>query len=284
GERVRARPTIRRFSPQSEKQFHLLATDIGRPIGGLRHNLDLIDLEDLAKNVISNIRESEQEVRDKDGRWYSLRLRPYLALDNKVDGAMLVLVDIDELKRTEQAANEARDYAEAVIRTVRDPLVVLRRDLRILSANEAFYKTFKVSPAESEGRSIYELGSGQWDIPRLRELLEQILPENRFFNDFEVTHEFEKLGQRSMLLNARALLQPEGKTKLILLGIQDVTEMHRFQAQLRSHAEELARFNSAAVGRETRMIELKKEVNELCRRQGEAARYPLEFEDGEDTA
>ena len=147
------------------------------------------------------------------------------------------------------------------------------------SANDAFYKTFKVSSAETEGCLIYELTAmAQWNIPRLRELLEDILPRNSFFNDFEVTHEFEQIGRRAMLLNAPELLQGEGKTNLILLGIHDVTEMLQFQAELRAHADELARFNHAAVGRETRMIELKKEINELCRRQDEPARYPLEFE------
>ncbi|MDQ8729810.1 chemotaxis protein CheB [Bradyrhizobium sp. LHD-71] len=270
--------TIRRFSVRAEKQFNLLATDIGRPIGGIRHNLDVADLDGLVRNVITSIREDEREVRDKDGHWYSLRVRPYLTLDNKVDGAVLVLVDVDELKRVERAAAEAREYAEAVIRTARDPLVILHGDLRVLSANEAFYKTFKVSPAESESSLVYELGNRQWDIPRLRHLLEEILPRNSFFNDFEVTHEFERIGRRTMLLNARTLLQGDEKTKLILLGIQDVTEMLQFQSELRVHADELARFNRAAVGRETRMIELKKEINELCERQGEPARYPLQFE------
>ena len=271
---------IRRFSVQAEKQFNLLATDIGRPVGRMRHDLDVADLEEFVEGVIANIRESEREVRGKDGHWYSLRVRPYLTLDNKVDGAVLVLVDIDELKRAEDIVTEARDYAEATLSTARDPLVVLSGDLRFISANDAFYKTFKVSAAESEGRLIYELGGGQWNIPRLRELLEEVPSRNSIFNDFEVTLEFERLGRRSMLLNARTLQQTAGKPKRILLGIQDVTEMLQVQTQLRAQAEELTRFNRAAVGRETRMIELKKEINELCRRQGEPARYPLEFEQG----
>ena len=136
------------------------------------------------------MREREREVQDKEGRWYSLRVRPYMTLDNKVDGAVLVLVDITDLKRTEREAKAARDYAEATIRTARDPLMVLRADLRVNTANEAFYKTFKTTPDQTEGRLIYDLGNRQWNIPRLRKLLEEILPRNSFFNDFEVTHDF----------------------------------------------------------------------------------------------
>jgi two-component system CheB/CheR fusion protein len=189
-----------------------------------------------------------------------------------------VLVNIDERKRVERAITEGRDYAEAVIRTVPDPLVVLTDDLRVQSANDAFYRDFKREAAETEGHSIFELGHGAWNIPQLRNLLDGIIAESNSFDEFEVTHDFERLGRRAMLLNARALVQAEGKTKLILLGIRDVTEPLAFQAELRANAEELARFNRAAVGRELRMIELKKEINELCRRQGEPARYPLEFE------
>src|SRR3989441_1043790 len=100
--------TIRHFSVQAEKQFNLLATDVGRPITSVRHNLDVPDLETVIAEVVAHLREWEREVRDNDGRWYSLRVRPYLTIENKVDGAVLVLVDIDELKRVQQAIAEAR--------------------------------------------------------------------------------------------------------------------------------------------------------------------------------
>jgi len=157
--------TIRRFSIQAEKQFNLLAADVGRLISGIRHNLDVPDLERFIAEVIDTVRERAREVRDKEGRWYSLRVRPYLTLDNKVDGAVLVLVDIDALKQTERVIAEAREQAEAIIRTVPDPLMILDADLRVQTANEAFYKTFKANLAETEGRLIFELDQGQWDIP-----------------------------------------------------------------------------------------------------------------------
>jgi len=226
--------TIRRFTPLAERAFNLLATDVGRPLGGIKHNLDCPDLEQLIAEVIHAVSVREREVRDKAGRWYSLRVRPYLTLDhNKIDGAVLVLVDIDTLKRSEQDIKTARDYAETILRTARDPLLVLHADLKVNTANEAFYKTFKVIPVESEGRLIYELGDGQWNIPKLRELLEDVLPRNSSFDNFEITHHFATIGRRTMLLDARKLSDAEGRPARILLGIQDITEVLQYQAAAR---------------------------------------------------
>jgi two-component system CheB/CheR fusion protein len=224
--------TIRSFTPMAEKLFNLLATDIGRPLSGVRHNLDFPGLEQLLKEVIDTVSKREREIQDKDGRWYALRARPYLTLDNKIDGAILVLVDIDDLKRTEEQIRQASNYAEATIRTARDPLVVLRADLRVDQANDAFYKTFKLTPAETEGVLIYQVGDGQWDIPKLRQFLEDIIPRNSFFNDLEVVHEFPHFGRRTMLLNGRRLDSSSGTTERILLGIEDITERMRIDEEV----------------------------------------------------
>src|SRR4030095_13916459 len=160
-----------------------------------------LELEHLVREVIDTLRMHECEVQDRDGRWYTLRVRPYTTTDNKIDGAVLALLDIDALKRSEREADAARQFAEATIRNVRDPLVVLDGALRVKMANAAFYDTFNVTRQETEGRLIYELGAGQWDIPALRALLEDILPRDSFFDDFEVTHEFPGLGARTMFVN-----------------------------------------------------------------------------------
>lgn len=236
---------VRRFSAQAEKQLNLVATDIGRPIGNVRNDLVFVpdaagsmpDLETFVAGVIDTMRESEREVRDRAGHWYSLRVRPYLTLDNKVDGAVLVLVDIDGLKRSEQAVAAARDFAEAIVASVPDPLLILNPDLRVQTVNAAFYSTFRVAPAEAQGRLIYELGNRQWAIPKLRELLEDILPRNSSFDGFEITHDFETIGRRTMLLNARSLREASGDPPRIMLGIQDVTELLGYQAAARESAE-----------------------------------------------
>ncbi|MGH8759619.1 MAG: PAS domain S-box protein, partial [Burkholderiales bacterium] len=222
--------TIRRFTPPAERVFNLLATDVGRPLSATKHNLNYPDLEQLITEVIHTVSAREREVRDKAARWYSLRVRPYLTLDNKIDGAVLMLVDIDALKRSEQDTKTARDHAEAILRTAPDPLLVLHADLKVNTANEAFYKTFKVIPVATEGRLIYELGDGQWNIPKLRELLEDVLPRKRSFDNFEVTHDFATIGRRTMLLDARKLSDAEDRPARILLGIQDITEVLQYQA------------------------------------------------------
>ncbi|HEY6564698.1 MAG TPA: PAS domain-containing protein, partial [Pirellulaceae bacterium] len=228
---------IRRFSAQAEKHFNLLVTDVGRPIANVRHNLDVPELESLITDVIASGREHERQVQDQVGRWYSLRIRPYLTTDHKVDGAVLVLVDIDSLKRSEREIAAERDYAEAIVRTVHDPLLILDADLRVHAANEAFYDTFKVAAAESEGRLIYELGDGQWNVPKLRELLEDILFRDSVFSGFEVTHDFKGLGPRTVMVNARTLRDTSDKPRRILLGMQDVTEMLRYEFESRESAE-----------------------------------------------
>ncbi len=153
---------------------------------------------------------------------------------------------MEALKQSEAENREARDYAEAIVRTARDPLVILDADLRLHTANQAFYSLFKVTAAESEGRSIYKLGNHQWDIPRLRQLLEDILPRESFFNGFEVTLEFENIGQRTMLLNARRLSDTIGQPARILLGIQDVTQLMHFQAELERSEQRYRRLFEAA--------------------------------------
>jgi PAS domain S-box-containing protein len=184
----------------------------------------------LITEVIDTLSVREVETRDAAGRWHSLRVHPYKTIEKKIDGAVVALMDIDTLKKNEREIEAARDYAEAILRTTRDPLLVLSADLTVESANGAFYKTFKAKPAETEGRLIYELGGRQWDIPQLRQLLEEIIPRNSAFNDFEVTHKFPGIGKRCMLLNARRLDNTEGRSMRILLGVEDVTE--RREAEL----------------------------------------------------
>jgi two-component system CheB/CheR fusion protein len=142
-------------------------------------------------------------------------------------------------RRAEDEARSARDYAEAIVETVREPLVVLDEDLRVVSANRSFYEIFQVEPGETEGRFIYELGNRQWDIPELRELLEKIIPEDTEFHDFEVDHDFPTIGRRIMLLNARRVTSREARTNFTLLAIEDITERKRAELELRQAHEEL---------------------------------------------
>ncbi len=146
------------------------------------------------------------------------------------DRPFLILVaieDVTEQRRSRWLLEHQKELAEKIINTVREPLLVLHQDLRVQSANRAFYDTFEVEPAETEGRMVYDLGRGQWDMPDLRRLLSEILPDNDFFQDFEVEHDFPTIGHRVMLLNARRV----DHLQLILLAIEDITERRRAEQE-----------------------------------------------------
>jgi PAS domain S-box-containing protein len=148
----------------------------------------------------------------------------------------------------EQTVQDALAYAESIIDTVRDPLLVLDADLRVRSASRSFYEDFGVKPEETEGRLVYELGNGQWDIPELRTLLETILPENDSFRDFEVTQTFEGIGRRRMLLNARKVREPGNHSQLILLAIEDITPTWRAGVDFAANRERYRVIVEGAVG------------------------------------
>jgi PAS domain-containing protein len=129
---------------------------------------------------------------------------------------------------TDQEVRDALEYAEDIVATVHQSLLILDQDLKVVSASRYFYEVFKVAPEATEKQSVYDLGDHQWDIPKLRELLEEILPKTTTFDNFEVEHDFPGLGKRTMLLNARQIVQKSSdRKKLILIAIEDITEAKR---------------------------------------------------------
>lgn len=164
-------------------------------------------------------------------RRFDLSATPVRDSSGRVLGVLCTCVDVTARRQAEWETEAARDLAQKTLDTIREPMIVLHDDLRVMSANQAFYETFQAAPEDTEGRLIYELGNNQWDIPRLRELLERILPEQEVFNEFEVEHEFERIGTRTMLLNARRI----DHLQLILLAIEDVTERRRAEQSLKAN-------------------------------------------------
>src|SRR5687767_15698272 len=147
--------------------------------------------------------------------------------------------------KSEPLVEDIQNYALDIVDTVREPLLILDTTLRVRFANRAFYQTFQVSSEETEGRLIYELGNGQWDIPDLRTLLEDVVPKSSVFNDFELEHTFPVIGRRVMLLNARKL-QAGHHGELLVLAMEDVTPRKRAEeALLKAGALQSAIFNSA---------------------------------------
>lgn len=215
---------IKGYTPQITKVINLIKTDTGRPVGDIVSNLEYEDLQRDAKEVLDTLVFKEKEIRDKKRSWYLMRILPYRTIDNIIDGAVITFIDITERKRAEQMEQDARVYAESVVDTVQESLLVLDKDLRVISANSSFYSTFQVSPEETENKFIYDIGNSQWDILRLRELLEEILLKNTYFKNFEVDHVFPDIGRKVMSLNARRIYQEGTATERILLAIEDLTE------------------------------------------------------------
>lgn len=145
-----------------------------------------------------------------------------------------------ELEIMKKSADEALEYADSTINTIREPLIVLDQDLKVVSASRSFYEVFKVEPIETVGQLVYDLGNRQWDIPTLRELLEDVLPKKAVFDDYEVDHEFAAIGRRVMLLNARQIKRGTGKERIILLAIEDITERKTVELALKASRELLA--------------------------------------------
>jgi transcriptional regulator with GAF, ATPase, and Fis domain len=165
-----------------------------------------------------------------------------LAMDNKQSFKEFERA-VKALGQDERQLHAFVEIFDTVLGSVREPLVVLDSDLKVLKANHPFYETFKVRPEGTEGIVIYDLGNRQWDIPKLRELLEDILPRNTAFNDFEVEHDFETIGRKIMHLNARRIYRDSKQTQMILLAIEDVTEREYYKR----HLEELVEKRTAEI-------------------------------------
>jgi PAS domain S-box-containing protein len=143
---------------------------------------------------------------------------------------------------TETRLREALAYAESIVETVREPLLILDGELRVKTASRSFCEEFGVSREETDGRFLHDLGDGQWNIPTLRAALEEVLPRQKSFQNFEVMHDFPTLGRRVMLLNARKLWHEGIRTELVLLAIEDITERKRMEDEMLRSNEDLQRF------------------------------------------
>lgn len=194
-------------------------------------------------------------------------------------------------KNTQDVVREAYAYTQSIVRAVREPMIVLDGDLRVISANQSFYDTFRVNAHDIETKPVYDLGDGQWNIPALRSLLQELLLEKDAFNNYEIRHHFKNIGQKIMVVNGRRIPPIPERAQFILLAIEDVTErnasrlqlatgkevtagleekvaertrqLNEINAQLQEKVAELEIFNRAAVGRELKMIALKDEILRL---------------------
>ena len=218
---------IRNFTPAAGIVFRLIPGDVGRPITDLAAQFADVGLIDDIIEVLKSLTTRERDLAGAQGRHYLLRILPYRTIHNVIDGVVVTFTDVTQLKQAEQFAEDAKTFAESIVDTVREPLLVLDKELRVQSANQSFYKTFNVTANETPNCLFYELGNHQWDIPELRRLLGEVLPEKEALEDFQVEHDFPVIGRKTMLLNARQISQQKGKIPLILLAIEDITERRR---------------------------------------------------------
>ena len=211
---------IRRFTPSAEKVLRLIPTDIGRPIADLKPRINVPNLDEILRQVLDTLQPHEQEVQDQEGRRYLLRVRPYRTADNRIDGAVLQMLDVSELYRSLEEVKQARDYAEAIVNTVQQPLAVLDDTFAVQQANRAF---FDVTPGAVLSQSIFEAGRGRFDVPAVRALMERLGAGALEGSGAEIEYKNERGETRFLRLNARRLPGPGGR-RFALVAFDDITE------------------------------------------------------------
>jgi len=229
---------IRRMTPKAVTTFKVLPSDLGRSITDIRPDLN-IDMTPLLMAVVEDAVNVEREVQDKQGHWYRLQIKPYKTLEDKVDGAVLVLLDIDVIKKRNQELILAAEFTKSIIETMPEPVLVLSADLHVVMANHSFYAVFEVEAETTVNQFVYSLGDGQWNKPDLRKLLEEVLPHDQNFLNHEVIYEFPFIGWRSFMLSGRYMVQEPDVAPLILLSFTDMTKRKKIEAAL-IQAEKLA--------------------------------------------
>lgn len=216
---------IRSYTREAVKAYRLITTDIGRPLGDITSNLQGGNLLAELQTVLETLIPRELEVQTNDGVYYLARIQAYRTLDNVIEGVVLSLTDIDNMRKSAIKLSElelVQVLTEGIVNTVVEPLIVLDSKLQVVKASNAFLHYFRVTTEQTIGYKIYELGNGQWNIPSLRELLEDILPQRQTIEGFMVEHDFPELGKRRMELNARRIKSSLGDTELILLAMVNI--------------------------------------------------------------
>lgn len=179
--------------------------------------MQIPDLRQVLERAIETVSMEEVEGQADDGRWFSIRVRPYRTLDNKIEGAIVAFIDVDEIKRGLKLAQQARDYAQSIVDAIGRPMLVLDKNLRVMSTNPAYLERFHVTAKETVGNLLYHLGNGQWGIPRLRDALEAVCVRGEAFADFVVEHDFEAVGPRRLCIAGSPILSPSGQPPFLAL-------------------------------------------------------------------
>jgi two-component system, chemotaxis family, CheB/CheR fusion protein len=224
---------VRRFTEEASRLINLIDSDVGRPIKHIAANLAGENLAFKAEQVLKQLAPFEGEVQTNDGHWYRMAILVHRNQD-QIEGVVLTFVNIDVQKNaqrrieemTAQAVRSVQRFAESIVDTVRESLLVLNTSqMRVVTANRRFYETFRTGAEQTEGRSLFELGGGQWDSEALRTLLAKIVRDGQAFDDYRVERRFDPVGEKRLLLNGRLLREDAPAESKILLAIEDITEM-----------------------------------------------------------
>jgi len=242
------------FQPASSTGIQPNMFDLGQTVEDVAYNASEMRIEQLERELIQiradmRIVSEEQETANEELQSANEELlsgsEELQSLNEELETSKeelqstneeILIVNKELIDRNEQV-NNARLYTEGIVNTIRDPLLILDKDLRIKRATAGFYHKFLTTERETEGQFIYDLGNQQWDIPRFRELLQNVLPAKKEIADFEVTHTFPGIGRRTMFLNARQIDNINGE-QLILLALEDITDKRKVEAGL-AEAERL---------------------------------------------
>ncbi|HEX9785668.1 MAG TPA: chemotaxis protein CheB [Opitutaceae bacterium] len=214
---------IKSFTSEARHLIKLIATDVGRSIGDLMTNLDYETLQADAAEVMRTLVPCEREVRTTPGDWRLVRIVPYRTDDNDIDGLVVMFVDINKDKRAELMAERASVMANSILATIRESLLVSDAGFSIISANPAIYRDFQLRPADVEGRELFMIADGVWDVPELRRALERLATSDTVIQDYKLRHDFRDRGSRSIVLNARRLEQPPEEPGRFLIVMEDIT-------------------------------------------------------------
>ncbi|MBI4423329.1 MAG: PAS domain-containing protein [Elusimicrobia bacterium] len=206
---------IRRFTPMAEKIMNLIPGDVGRPIGDIKPRLDMVHLEELAHEVIESVSIREHDVKDREGRWYSLRIRPYKTTENRIDGAVIVLVDIDSAKRGAAKAKEDLLLVDAIFDFARQPMAILDQHLMVKAASRALVERFP-SMGAAAGRPFLELDGGRWSGAPLKERLARLSKNGEPFEGLSLGE-----GKDAQLLSGRRVSEADGGSSHLLLIFDD---------------------------------------------------------------
>jgi len=214
---------IKRFTQATTEVFNLKAVDIGRKISDITSHLAQETITQNVEEVLDTLTRKEIRLQNRDGNIYAVRIAPYRTRANMIEGVVITFLDVTFMEDAQVKYRDALSYFEKTTAALYEPILILDQDFTVTLANPAFYRMFKTSARETLGQCIFRLGDDQWDIAELRRFLEEIIPDNSQFTDWQVAHAFPRIGHRKISVNGCRIAAGERRPAMILLSFRDIT-------------------------------------------------------------